>query len=102
MGRKFRLNGAVAREQAVHQHFLIRTRVPPSLLHTSVTPSLRNFFERFGSIEAWVPLTTFERVVVVYSREQDAEQAKQGMDYTLVEGFQPSDYQIRYGASCLS
>jgi len=70
---------------------LIITRVPPSLLHTSVTPSLRNFFERFGSIEAWVPLTTFERVVVVYSREQDAEQAKQGMDYTLVEGFQPFD-----------
>lgn len=66
---------------------LIITKVPPALLSPLVTPSLREFFERFGQIEAWVPLTGFERVVVVYTHEADAEHAKSGMDHTLVEGF---------------
>lgn len=66
---------------------LIVTRVPPALLHPSVSPPLREFFERSGHIEAWVPLTAFDRVVVVFSNEQAAEDAKQAMDFTLVEGF---------------
>lgn len=70
---------------------LIVTRVPPALLHASVSPPLREFFERFGPIEAWVPLTAFDRVVVVYGSEQAAEDAKEGMDFTLVEGFGASD-----------
>ena len=66
---------------------LIVTKVPPSLLHSSVTPSLKEFFARHGNIEAWVPLSSFERVVVVYSTVEAAERAKEGMDWTLVEGF---------------
>lgn len=70
---------------------LIITRVPPALLHPSVSPPLREFFERFGRIEAWVPLTAFDRVVVVFTDAQAAEDAKEGMDFTLVEGFGGSE-----------
>ena len=66
---------------------LIVTNVPSGLLHPAVTPSLREFFERFGRVEAWVPLLSFERVVVVYRDVHSAEEAKNGMDHTLVEGF---------------
>ena len=66
---------------------LVITKVPPALLHSAVTPSLKEFFERYGRVEAWVPLTGFERVVVVYADEISVEAAKEAMDHTLVEGF---------------
>jgi len=66
---------------------LVITKVPPALLSSAVTPSLKEFFERYGHIEAWVPLTGFERVVVVYADDASVEAAKEAMDHTLVEGF---------------
>lgn len=66
---------------------LIVTKVPPALLQPSVNPSLKEFFEQYGRVEAWVPLTSFERVVVVFLHDEAAEQAKVMLDYTLVEGF---------------
>jgi hypothetical protein len=78
-------NGHSAQTQRTNT--LIITKVPPALLSQAVTPSLREFFENYGKIEAWVPLKAFERVVVVYEHEEHAEQAKLGLDYTLVEGF---------------
>lgn len=64
---------------------LIVTRVPPSLLQSSAAPSLRDFFASYGNIEAWIPLTSFERIVVVYTHDSDAERAKLGLDFTLVQ-----------------
>lgn len=66
---------------------LVVTKVPPALLQAPVSPSLKEFFQRYGHIEAWVPLTGFERVVVVYSDESSVEFAKEALDYTIVEGF---------------
>lgn len=84
-------HGTASSEQATVQteatNTLIVTNVPSGLLHPAVTPSLREFFERFGRVEAWVPLLSFERVVVVYRDVHSAEEAKNGMDHTLVEGF---------------
>jgi hypothetical protein len=73
---------------------LIITQVPPALLHPSVSPPLKEFFEKFGKVEAWVPLTAFDRVVVVYNTVSAAEEAKEGMDFTLVEGFGSSEGEV--------
>lgn len=61
------------------------TSVPKSFFNPRTLEVLRNHFAIYGSINQWVPLPGFGRIIVVYYREEDAEEAKQKSDRVIAK-----------------
>ncbi|KAJ6457097.1 Calcipressin [Mycena vitilis] len=61
------------------------TSIPREFFQPLVLDVLRKHFATFGHINRWVPLPTFGRIIVVYTREDDAETAKIHCDPIVLE-----------------
>lgn len=59
---------------------LLITKVPRDFFQPVILEALRDFFSLYGEINQWAPLSCFSRIIVVYHREDSAEQAKRNCD----------------------
>ncbi|KAF7353802.1 hypothetical protein MVEN_01065700 [Mycena venus] len=61
------------------------TSIPKEFFQPLPLNVLRNHFTTYGHINRWVPLPGFGRIIVVYTREDDAETAKIHCDPIVLE-----------------
>ncbi|KAJ7126626.1 Calcipressin [Mycena crocata] len=61
------------------------TSIPKEFFQPLLLDVLQNHFAFFGHINRWVPLPGFGRIIVVYTREDDAESAKVSSDPIVLE-----------------
>ncbi|KAJ7494421.1 Calcipressin [Mycena galericulata] len=61
------------------------TSIPKEFFQPLLLDVLRNHFATYGHINRWVPLPGFSRIIVVYTREDDAETAKIHCDPIVLE-----------------
>ncbi|TFK45618.1 Calcipressin-domain-containing protein [Heliocybe sulcata] len=69
---------------------LIVTQLPPAFFHPMVLNTLREHFASYGEIHSWAPIRAFARAILVYYREDDAEQAKLECDGLVIEATKDS------------
>lgn len=74
---------------------LVLTGLPPVFFHALVLDALRDHFEAYGSLYAWAPIKSFSRVIMVYYKEEHAENAKLGSDGIIIERTS-----MRFALSC--
>ncbi|KAJ7253339.1 Calcipressin [Mycena haematopus] len=61
------------------------TSIPKEFFQPSLLDVLHTHFATYGHINRWVPLPTFARIIVVYTREDDAETAKMHCDPVVLK-----------------
>ncbi|KAJ7042052.1 Calcipressin [Mycena alexandri] len=61
------------------------TSLPKDFFQPLILDVLRKHFASYGHINRWVPLPGFGRIIVVYTREDDAEAAKIHCDPIVLE-----------------
>ncbi|KAJ6544092.1 Calcipressin [Mycena capillaripes] len=61
------------------------TSIPKEFFQPLPLDVLRTHFATYGHINRWVPLPGFGRIIVVYTREDDAETAKMHCDPIVLE-----------------
>ncbi|KAJ7510285.1 Calcipressin-domain-containing protein [Mycena galericulata] len=61
------------------------TSVPKDFFQPLLLDVLRNHFATYGHINRWIPLPGFSRIIIVYTREDDAETAKIHCDPIVLE-----------------
>ncbi|KAJ7700856.1 Calcipressin [Mycena rosella] len=61
------------------------TSIPKEFFQPLLLDVLRNHFATYGQINRWVPLPGFGRIIIVYTREDDAETAKIHCDPIVLE-----------------
>jgi hypothetical protein len=59
--------------------------IPKGFFQPLLLDLLRTHFAIYGHINRWVPLPGFGRIIVVYTREDDAEKAKIHCDPIVLE-----------------
>jgi calcipressin-2 len=64
---------------------LILAQLPQSFFDPLVINVLRDHFATYGTINQWVPIAGFARVIIVYNEEDDAERAKLHCDPLVLE-----------------
>lgn len=64
------------------------TGVPKSFFDPQILNVLHDHFATYGSMNQWVPLAGFGRIIIVYYQEADAEAAKQQSDPIIVQANQ--------------
>ncbi|KAF8126574.1 Calcipressin [Boletus edulis] len=64
---------------------LLITQVPQDFFQPIILEALRDFFSLYGEINQWAPLSCFSRIIVVYSNEDSAEQAKRSCDPLIIQ-----------------
>jgi len=64
---------------------LIVAQLPESFFDPLVINVLRNHFATYGTINQWVPIAGFARIIIVYNEEDDAERAKLHCDPLVLE-----------------
>jgi hypothetical protein len=65
---------------------LILTSLPPSFFHPSILNILRGYFAEFGHLRTFAPIRAFGRAIIVYYRNDAAEQAKLSLDGMEIDG----------------
>ncbi|KAJ7491084.1 Calcipressin [Mycena latifolia] len=61
------------------------TSIPKDFFQPLLLGVLQNHFATYGQINRWVPLPGFGRIIIVYTREDDAETAKIHCDPIILE-----------------
>ncbi|KAJ7118952.1 Calcipressin [Mycena epipterygia] len=61
------------------------TSLPKEFFQPLLLDVLQNHFATYGQINRWVPLPGFGRIIIVYTREDDAETAKIHCDPIILE-----------------
>ncbi|KAJ7221547.1 Calcipressin-domain-containing protein [Mycena pura] len=61
------------------------TSIPKDFFQPLLLDVLRSHFATYGDINRWVPLPSFGRIIVVYTRDDDAEAAKLHSDPIVLE-----------------
>ncbi|GJE88072.1 Calcipressin [Phanerochaete sordida] len=61
------------------------TQIPRAFFEPVVLDALRQYFDGFGEIHTWAPLTAFGRILVVYYDEEAVELAKEGSDGLFID-----------------
>ncbi|KAJ7174351.1 Calcipressin, partial [Mycena filopes] len=61
------------------------TSLPKEFFQPLLLDVLRDHFTHYGHIDRWVPLPGFGRILIVYTREDDAESAKVHSDPIVLE-----------------
>ncbi|KAJ6606212.1 Calcipressin [Mycena vulgaris] len=61
------------------------TSLPKEFFQPLLLDVLQNHFATYGQINRWVPLPGFGRIIIVYTREDDAETAKVHCDPIVLE-----------------
>jgi len=61
------------------------TSIPKEFFQPLLLDVLRSHFNKYGHINRWIPLPGFGRIIVVYTREDDAETAKIHCDPIVLE-----------------
>lgn len=64
---------------------LIVTGFPRAFFFPSVLAALKEHFEFFGVLFAWAPIRAFNRIILVYYSENDAESAKLKCDGMTID-----------------
>ncbi|KAJ7031090.1 Calcipressin [Mycena alexandri] len=71
--------------EASRTNTLAVTSLPKEFFQPLLLDVLRDHFTTFGHINRWVPLPGFGRIIIVYTREDDAETAKIHSDPIVLE-----------------
>ncbi|KAJ6500715.1 Calcipressin, partial [Mycena sanguinolenta] len=61
------------------------TSIPKEFFQPLLLAVLRAHFSAYGTINRWVPLPTFGRILIIFAREDDAEAAKIHSDPIFLE-----------------
>jgi hypothetical protein len=61
------------------------TPLPRDFFAPTILDVLRQHFESYGEVAHWVPLSSFQRIIVVYRYPEDAERAKLASDPIILE-----------------
>ncbi|KAJ7184500.1 Calcipressin [Mycena filopes] len=61
------------------------TSLPKNFFQPLILDVLRSHFASYGHLNRWIPLPGFHRILVVYTREDDAESAKIHCDPIVLE-----------------
>lgn len=64
------------------------TGIPKAFFQREIQNLLRAHFESYGTVNQWVPLPGFQRILVVYELADNAETAKMHSDPIIVSGSQ--------------
>ncbi|CAK5276168.1 unnamed protein product [Mycena citricolor] len=69
-------DSTTAAEDVQRTNTLAVTSLPKTFFEPRLLDVLRSHFSTYGEINRWVPLPGFSRILIVYTREDDAESAK--------------------------